>query len=56
MYGGMAWGFAQAGDSEAIELGLNSLVARIFPRVVGVDTEYARSSSTTRQIHLFAKP
>lgn len=56
MYGGLALGFAHAGDSGAIELGLKSLVARIFLRVLGVDNEYARSSSTTRQMHLFAKP
>ena len=56
MYGGEALGFAHPGDSGAIELGLKSLVARIFLKVLGVHNEYTGSSSTTRQMHLFAKP
>jgi hypothetical protein len=56
MYGGAALGFAHPGDAGAMDLGLKSLVARIFLNVLGVHNEYTGSSSTTRQIHLFAKP
>lgn len=56
MYGGAALGFAHPGDSGALELGLKSLVARIFLKVLGVHNEYTGSSSTTRQKHSFEKP
>lgn len=55
MYGGATLGFAHPGDSGAMNLGLKSLVARIFLKVLGVHNEYTGSSSTTRQLHLFAK-
>lgn len=56
MYGGQPLGFAHPPDQGAVELGLKSLVSRILLSALGIQNEYTRSLSTTRQLHSFEVP
>ena len=56
LYGGQPLGFAHPADHGAMDLGLKSLVARIYLSALGVINEYTQSSAITRSVQAFDCP